>query len=53
MLYTADTVANFLGYFVSLAILPAVVGGIIGITGIYALRKILLKISMNTGGYPL
>ena len=39
MMYTADTVANFLGYFISLAVLPALVGGIIGMTGIYALRK--------------
>ena len=39
LMYTADTVAKPFGYFIFIAVLPALVGGIIGMIGILALRN--------------
>lgn len=39
MVYTADSVASIVGYFVSLAVLPVVIGGVIGCAGTSVLDK--------------
>jgi len=39
MVYTADSIASFAGYFISLAILPAIVGALIGSIGVSTLEK--------------
>ena len=37
--FTGDSVAAYFGYFISMGVLPALVGGVIGCVGIYALCK--------------
>jgi len=42
-MYTGDTVANVLGYFFSMTILPIFIGGAVGCIGIYALRDRIME----------
>ena len=43
LLYTADTIAEVFGYFVSVAVLPTLVGCFIGMISIFMLRKQILR----------
>jgi hypothetical protein len=47
-IYTGDTVAENFGYFVSMTILPAFTGGVIGCLGIYYLHR---RINTNIRKY--
>lgn len=43
MVYTADSIASVTGYFISLAIVPIFIGGLIGGAGTIVLREEITK----------